>query len=189
MVLSGRYHNSWSFFVGQSARQRGYVHQNSLVAEQRLMRCLYRPNPQGRDALRCAGASVHEGRVDRRWPSANANADTGPPVRLPAIRRRFGLSTASHPSGPRGDGHEATGEVFARTAIQPYPPVALAGDDAETIVLDLVQPLAAGRQLRGLCRKARRDEPRRQVTLQHAPIVKDYSRASQPFYRVRLRRR
>jgi transposase len=81
------------------------------------------------------------------------------------------------------------GEVFARTAIQPYPPVALAGDDAETIVLDLVQPLAAGRQLRGLCRKARRDEPRRQVTLQHAPIVKDYSRASQPFYRVRLRRR
>jgi hypothetical protein len=119
----------------------------------------------------------------------NANADTGPPVRLPAIRRRFGLSTASHPSGPRGDGHEATGEVFARTAIQPYPPVALAGDDAETIVLDLVQPLAAGRQLRGLCRKARRDEPRRQVTLQHAPIVKDYSRASQPFYRVRLRRR
>jgi hypothetical protein len=92
---------------------------------QRLMRCLYRPNPQGRDALRCAGASIHEGRIDRRWPSANANADTGPPVRLAAIRRRFGLSTASHPSGPRGDGHEATGEVFARTAIQPFRPLLL----------------------------------------------------------------
>ena len=65
------------------------------------------------------------------------------PCELAAIRRRFSLSTASHPSGARGDGHEASGEVFARTAIQPYPPVALAGDDAEAIVLDLVQPLAA----------------------------------------------
>jgi hypothetical protein len=36
MVLSGRYHNSWSFFVGQSARQRGYVRQNSLVADAAL---------------------------------------------------------------------------------------------------------------------------------------------------------
>ena len=68
------------------------------------------------------------------------------PCELAAIRRRFSLSTASHPSGARGDGHEASGEVFARTAIQPYPPVALAGDDAEVIVLDFVQPLATGRQ-------------------------------------------
>ena len=32
------------------------------------------------------------------------------------------------------------------------------GDDAEAVVLDFVQPLAAGRQLVGLCWKARRDE-------------------------------
>ena len=139
---------------------------------QRLMRCLYRPNPQGRDALRCAGASVHEGRVDRRWPSANANADTGPPVRLAAIRRRFGLSTTSHPSGPRGADHEATGEVFARTAIQPYPPVALAGNDAKAVVLDFVQPSVAGRQLIGFGWEAPRDEPGRKGTLQHVEQIK-----------------
>jgi hypothetical protein len=43
----------------------------------------------------------------------------------------------------------------------------LAGNDAEAIVLDFVQPLAAGRQLIGFCWKARRDEPGRQGTLQH----------------------
>jgi len=32
----------------------------------------------------------------------------------------------------------------------------------EAVVFDLVQPLAAGRQLRGFCRKARRDEPGRE---------------------------
>jgi len=43
----------------------------------------------------------------------------------------------------------------------------LAGNDAEAIVLDLVQPLAAGRQLIDFGWKARRDEPGRQGTLQH----------------------
>ena len=42
-----------------------------------------------------------------------------------------------------------------------------AGDDAEAVVLDLVQPLAAGRQLIGFGWEARRDEPGRQGTLQH----------------------
>ena len=60
-----------------------------------------------------------------------------------------------------------TGEIVARAAIESHPLAVLAGNDAEAIVLDLVQPLAAGRQLRGLCRKARRDEPGRQGTLQH----------------------
>ena len=59
-------------------------------------------------------------------------------------------------------------EVIAGTAIEPYPTVALASDDTEAIVLDLMQPLAAGRQLLGFCRKARRDEPCREGTLQHA---------------------
>jgi hypothetical protein len=35
------------------------------------------------------------------------------------------------------DQREATGEIIAGTAIEPYPPVALAGDDAEAVVLDL----------------------------------------------------
>jgi len=37
----------------------------------------------------------------------------------------------------------------------------------KTVVLDFVQPLAAGRQLRGFGWQARRDEPGRQGTLQH----------------------
>src|SRR5262249_55980463 len=36
-------------------------------------------------------------------------------------------------------------------------PAALAGNDAEAVVLDLVQPRVAGGQLVGLCGKARRD--------------------------------
>jgi hypothetical protein len=35
-----------------------------------------------------------------------------------------------------------------------------------------VQPLAAGRQCCGFCRKARRDEPGREGTLQHAEQIK-----------------
>jgi hypothetical protein len=37
----------------------------------------------------------------------------------------------------------------------------------KAVVLDFVQPLAAGRQLIGFCWKARRDEPGREGTLQH----------------------
>jgi hypothetical protein len=43
----------------------------------------------------------------------------------------------------------------------------LPGDNPKAIVLDLVQPLAAGRQLIGFGWEARRDEPGRQGTLQH----------------------
>jgi hypothetical protein len=38
----------------------------------------------------------------------------------------------------------------------------LAGNDAEAVVLDLVQPLAAGRQFIGFGWEARRDEPGRE---------------------------
>jgi hypothetical protein len=41
----------------------------------------------------------------------------------------------------------------------------LAGDDTEAVVLDLVQPLAAGGQLIGFGWEARRDEPGREGTL------------------------
>src|SRR5215831_4503346 len=47
------------------------------------------------------------------------------------------------------DQREATGEVIARTAVEPHPWAVLPGNDAEAIVLDLVQPLAARRQLVG----------------------------------------
>src|SRR6516225_352533 len=65
------------------------------------------------------------------------------------------------------DQWEAASEVVARTAIEAHSLAVLAGNDAEAVVLDLVQPLAAGRQLIGLSRKARRDEPGREGTLQH----------------------
>jgi hypothetical protein len=45
------------------------------------------------------------------------------------------------------DQREAMGEVIARTAIEPHLWAFLAGNDAEAVMLDLVQPLAARRQL------------------------------------------
>jgi hypothetical protein len=42
-----------------------------------------------------------------------------------------------------------------------------AGNDAEAVVLDLMQPIAAGGQFVSFGREARRDEPSRQGTLQH----------------------
>jgi hypothetical protein len=44
---------------------------------------------------------------------------------------------------------------------------AIAGNDAEAVMLDFVQPLAAGWQFVGFGRKARRDEASREGTLQH----------------------
>ena len=58
------------------------------------------------------------------------------------------------------DAHDADHRADVRAS--------LAGNDAEAIVLDFVQPLAAGGQLIGFGRKARRDEPGREGTLQHA---------------------
>jgi len=53
------------------------------------------------------------------------------------------------------------------TAVEPNLRASLAGNDAKAIVLDLMQPLAAGRQLIGFGWEARRDEPGRESTLQH----------------------
>ena len=41
------------------------------------------------------------------------------------------------------DQREATGEIIARTAVEPHSVAVLAGYNPKTIVLDLVQPLAA----------------------------------------------
>src|SRR5262245_21129026 len=63
---------------------------------------------------------------------------------------------------------EAAGEIVARTAVKPHPRASLARNDAEAVVLDLMQPLAAGWQLIGFAWEARRDELGREGRLQHA---------------------
>src|SRR5262249_10525226 len=65
------------------------------------------------------------------------------------------------------DQREATSEVIAGTAVEPHLRAILAGNDAKAVMLDLMQPLAAGRQLIGFGWEARRDEPGRHGTLQH----------------------
>src|SRR5262249_44929037 len=62
------------------------------------------------------------------------------------------------------DQWKAAGWVIAEPAVEPLPLTILAGDDSESIVLDLMQPLAAGGQLIGFGWKARRDEAGRKST-------------------------
>ena len=58
----------------------------------------------------------------------------------------------------------------------------LASDYSEAVVLDLMQPLAAGRQLVGFGWEARRMNPGGRARIRNImPIVRDYSRASQSF--------
>jgi hypothetical protein len=59
------------------------------------------------------------------------------------------------------------GEIIARTAVEPHLRALLACNDSEAVVLDLMQPLAAGWQLIGFGWEARRDEPGRKGTPQH----------------------
>src|SRR6516225_10099701 len=80
-------------------------------------------------------------------------------------RDRFAVDDAGARAQVRqrlDDQREAMGEVIARTAVEPHLRAVLAGDDAEAVVLDLVQPLAARRQCVGFDREARRDEPGRE---------------------------
>ena len=49
---------------------------------------------------------------------------------------------------------EAMGEVIAGTAIEPHLRTFFASDDPKTVVLDLMQPIAAGGQFVGFGRKA-----------------------------------
>ena len=62
------------------------------------------------------------------------------------------------------DQWETTREVVARTAVEAHSRAVLPGDDTKAVVLDLMQPLAAGWQLIGFGWKARRDEPCREDT-------------------------
>src|SRR5262249_15877983 len=70
------------------------------------------------------------------------------------------------------DQREAMGEIVAWTAVEPHPLAILAGNDAKAVMLDLMQPLAAGRQLVGFGGEARRDEAGRDGTLQHDALSK-----------------
>src|SRR5262245_3689424 len=62
----------------------------------------------------------------------------------------------------RDDQREAVGQVIAGAAVQTHAVAVLAGDDAEAVVLDLVQPRLAGGWRRGFGRQARRDETGRE---------------------------
>jgi hypothetical protein len=55
----------------------------------------------------------------------------------------------SKPGEALDDERAALGEVVARPTVEPHAVAVLAGDHAETVVLDLVQPQLAGRRARG----------------------------------------
>src|SRR5262245_14116559 len=77
------------------------------------------------------------------------------------------------------DQREAMGEVITRTAVEPHLRVLLAGNDAEAVMLDFMQPLAAAGQLIGFGWETRRDEPGREGTPQHVEKSKVTQRLSQ----------
>src|SRR5262245_7521673 len=68
------------------------------------------------------------------------------------------------------DQREAVSEVVAWTTIKPHSRAVLPGNYPKAIVLDLVQPLAAGGQLIGFGWEARCDEPGRVLTRRWWPI-------------------
>jgi hypothetical protein len=71
-------------------------------------------------------------------------------------------------------------EAIAGAAVETNLRAFFTSNDAEAVVLDLVQPLAVGRQFRGFCRKARRDESGREGTLlQHADLIRSGNSSSQ----------
>jgi len=77
------------------------------------------------------------------------------------------------------DQPEAAGEVIARTACRTSP---APGDDAEAVMFDLKQPLAAGRQLIGLVGRHGAMNPAGMVRCNIMPIAKGYDRVSQLFF-------
>ena len=66
------------------------------------------------------------------------------------------------------DAREAVHPIEAATSVEPYPIVAAPGDQAVSVVLDLVHPLRPALAPVGCGRKARCDEARRQRTRERA---------------------
>src|SRR5262249_58662383 len=85
-------------------------------------------------------------------------------VRYTELRSdRFNRARAQ-PGERINDQREAATEVIARPTVEPHPLTILAGDDSDSIVLNLMQPRAAGRQLVGFGGEARRNEAGREST-------------------------
>jgi hypothetical protein len=72
-----------------------------------------------------------------------------------APRRRLFMLILRREGQPRA--HKGAG-----TTVEPHLRAGLAGNDSEAVVLDLMQPIVAGRQFVGFGRKTRRDEPGRE---------------------------
>jgi hypothetical protein len=69
-----------------------------------------------------------------------------------AARHRLAVDDAgarAQPGEGLDDEREAPRQIIARPAVEPHAVVALAGDHAEAVVFDLVQPQLAGRRLCG----------------------------------------
>jgi hypothetical protein len=61
-------------------------------------------------------------------------------------------------------------QVITRPAVEAHLAPVLTGDDPEAVVFDFMQPQRPGRRMLGFCGQARRDEPGREGTLQHASL-------------------
>src|SRR5262249_57427538 len=92
----------------------------------------------------------------------SSQATASPSMMQERERKRANVSTISGKRRVKS----LPGRPYSRTRA----PV-LAGNDAEAVMLDLVQPQAAGRQLIGFGGEARRDEPGREGRLQHAYLI------------------
>jgi hypothetical protein len=76
---------------------------------------------------------------------------------------RLAIDCAGRQPGHRlYDEWEAFAQIVPQSVVEPHPLAILAGNDAATVVLDLMQPVWAGRRARGPHGQARRDEARRQ---------------------------
>src|SRR5262245_11717030 len=79
------------------------------------------------------------------------------------VPQGIAAAAVTNAGGVAIDAHDADHRADVRAS--------LAGNDAEAIVLDLVQPMAARGQLIGFGWEARRDEPGREGTLRHVKRV------------------
>src|ERR1700737_1361865 len=94
-------------------------------------------------------------------------------IRFAVFTAHAGLAThhdRAHRKGVQrlNDARVAVHPIEAATSVEPYPIVAAPGDQAVSVVLDLVHPLRPALASVGCGRKARCDEARRQRTRERA---------------------
>ena len=98
----------------------------------RLSRALARAGEQFKRAATVGLGETASVRRGAAWPLAGGNT-----------RDHGGLNsclTVVREGHSCDDQREATGEIIARTAVEPHSVAVVAGDDPKAIVLDLVQP-------------------------------------------------